>query len=422
VASLDGAVEFESFDRDGSNRGGRGAGVLLLCRHLSRVHWVRRSPTTLLQVAAALSGVLFFVGNDTQELWLWLTGSATYLWPVTLLFCTLALLLGDPPSPLAIGSACLMCIIIAGCNETITFLLVLFLVYGLIRKGHMGIRIDPRILLWLLTATLASFLVLTLAPGHEIRQESIGASFDATRTLAILIRSCAWTLRFYLLWGGRALSLLFAGSVGYAIGRAYLSRIDSETFSAWVKRGALPAAGIGFLLTVATILPSVAVNQDYAPLRVCLPIAIYLTGLAFVVGLGAGRRTSAVGEELALGRWSIAKAILISSVLLAMGVWPILYTLLPGYPVARKYAEGYDRRYQFLKRYSGTTGCGEIVLDPLPDSGLLRSAEITTHTLQWKNREVREGMNLPCGVRLKGDPGIVPERNLHAYRNFLREP
>src|SRR5207253_11245863 len=91
-----------------------------------------RLPAALeLNLALYLSGLLFFSTFERGEVWFWLSGSATYLWPLALALLGAGFLLARRPSAWTVAAGSVALALTAGFNESPALLIVTALAAGL---------------------------------------------------------------------------------------------------------------------------------------------------------------------------------------------------------------------------------------------------------------------------------------------------
>jgi hypothetical protein len=74
------------------------------------------------------------------------------------------------------------------------------------------------------------------------------------------------------------------------------------------------------------------------------------------------------------------------------------YTLITQILIVPKYAEAFDKRIAYLKQNQETTDV--IIIEPLPKSGLLFSAEISTDPSYFTNQHFKNGLGIKNEVMI----------------------
>ena len=107
------------------------------------------------------------------------------------------------------------------------------------------------------------------------------------------------------------------------------------------------------------------------------------------------RRTS--GWRLGALPWNVAKTRFISIVFVLACSILLAYGIVTQKEIAGEYARAFDERMLLLQKSAGSEK--EIAVTPLPSSGLLYSAEISTDTAHFTNRQLRDFIGLPTAPK-----------------------
>ncbi|HZP83821.1 MAG TPA: DUF6056 family protein [Chthonomonadaceae bacterium] len=358
-----------------------------------RVLSVRPSPLVMANLAFFLVGQLFFATFERGQAWVWLSGSATYLWPLSLLFVALALLLHPKPSPIQLLTASLLFGLIPGCNETLAFVSLLGLgaaagFFGLRARFRIRVlRRDPAFLkaFWPLLLCLAGSSLVVFAPGTHARQATV-ARGDMGNVLAYTLHALTFFPHHRLPW--LAMPALF----GYAVGRLY-PLAEAQDARSTARLLPLLAAGV-VVATFLSVLPAALADRSGPPLRAWLQITVVFVGACFAAGFILANSMGKVSRDGPMFSALLAVGLLANALLAA-------YFLKQQYPIVTRYAASYDARLRFLyaKQAQGTTGLA--IMDNLPDSGWLITADTSTDPQSWLNQCLKDGLALGFDVRCR---------------------
>jgi hypothetical protein len=148
----------------------------------------------------------------------------------------------------------------------------------------------------------------------------------------------------------------------------------------------------------ATVLPGYYALGDAPPTRAQLALATYLVVATAILGVALG--------GFLRGRHPTTVA-LATALVVAIVFQRERGALIPDIAAARIYARAYDARMATLADASARTQNALLVLDPLPPSGLLRSAEITPDApFAFANRCLARAAGLHTGL-VRASPPVA---------------
>lgn len=345
-----------------------------------------------LNLALFFSSILFFSTADTSQVWYWVSGTTTYLWPLIYAFTATALIIKERPSLSAIIVASLLFAFVAGSNESIAFLSLIILMIALgitLSNNRHEIKICwkkscfYRVLLPFLFC-LVSFIVVYLALGNNVRKSCV-TDFGMFHVFIMGSRGTLWSLSNIL--AKNAFGIGLAALFGYFWGNAYRTEKRISTQEAIPTFFIIAATVV--IITIITIFPGVYSLGGGPPPRVWVQISVAIIAATFYTG------------------FYIAKNIVVSlspnllPIGIAIGAWLILNDLVAQVPLGVEYARSVDERYKLLqeKRLSGNTA--ELKLEPLAPSGLLFSSEIYPDPTNGINISIKRTMDLDFDIALK---------------------
>lgn len=323
---------------------------------------------------------------DLSEGVYWYTGAVSYLLPGALLLWLLALHAEAWAEgwrfgwPRAVGMGVLAAVI-AGCNE----LHMVLMVGGhalLVLHGHAHRRLPPQ-LLCVALLTLASGLVMWLAPGNEARAAHFPLKHDALRTLA---GGGLQTARFALTWI-LSPALLIASVLFLANAGAWLR--TAPWLSERLPRAWPLATGLAAMLFVLMALPYWATGllgqhrTANAALLALLPGWFLLLASIRAEVLRRSRRG---WSDMGAGLQRTSLFLLFAALLATGSGGRVSGDLLSG-RLARFDAQLQDR-YATIRK-AAMAGSATVVLPPLADAPhALRFLDATDDPEHWINRSV----------------------------------
>jgi hypothetical protein len=386
--------------------------LALTCLILRWQRWLRMSRSIVL--AFALSGLVIFAmlegsPNVYQSLY-WQTGMLTYTLPLILITAYLGWLLffvdGHPdkirPS-WAIPASGVATFVFGGFSETYVsvqtaLLIALFILSSIMLEGKNRRQVNAFLGAGILGSLLA-MLVIVIAPGNLIRRGLMPPSPDPLE----LIKKSLYDVYIFSVISFRrqptivALSVILPALIGFLTYQGS-SHNKPLHLGDWA-RGLYPLVVIPVLtagLILASIMPSEYAISSYPDGRVLVMPAYFLfLGMA-LWGLSLGSRTRSL--VVVKKEWILLTA----SMFFGLGVSVLLVfgfvsarTLTDQVPIARQYAQAWDKRDRTLKTIA------EDQDEPIPVPSLRHMgflAEIGYDPNEWINRCVAQAYGVDAVV------------------------
>gem|GEM_PF-5522954 len=321
----------------------------------------------------------FFMSGNIGETFFWITSSSMYLWSfMALCFLIAEVLRGENGiSSLLVCTAAAA--FVGGAAEAISIpavlLLSAFFVYQLWKKK---LRITTALSIAML---LASVLVSFLGEGRAIRQEAL-IHQSVLQSLWITLRSLAhiesyfainkihWAMLFFIAWMG------FSEKIPIRI------RLRPELI--------LKALIIYLVACFILIFPSCYLLGEVPPQRTWILLSFLNCACIAVAGIAAGKYLQQAGLLRAIS----------SAGLLMLAVF-IVRTVVIQKEITGTYTRALDARMQFLTTLVDPQDSATIILDGLPASGMLTSAEISVDTSDFRNRHLKRYLGIRGAVMVK---------------------
>ena len=81
------------------------------------------------------------------------------------------------------------------------------------------------------------------------------------------------------------------------------------------------------------------------------------------------------------------------------------WNLVTQYKITQNYADKYDKRIEYINQMSSMD---TVILEPLPNSGLLYSSEISFDSEHYTNQHLRNGLQTKSELMLKKNKHNTP--------------
>lgn len=340
-----------------------------------------------LNVALFAVSILFLSTFRIGELWFWLCSSSTYLWSNAFLLLGLSGILTTNKSNSSLILSSIPFIYIGGsCGPLSLITLILLITLGIAAFCNLFKFYNKRtFLLKILLAfctCLIAFTILYMAEGNTHRSsffkeigilESFILNFKMTGV--ILLKRVPFSLLLCLLFCS---PLLLVNSK---------SNENKSAKSVWKK---ISLMAVIYCLLIFLFQWSITYKtQDVAAFRtlffVNLLTLFFSASLCFLVGQTFQKLKSFVIVEFPI-------ALFAATVVFGILLYGQSY-------ITREYAFAYDDRIEFVTK--NCTDKQTILLDSLPSSGLLYSAEISRDPLFFSNQHFKAGLQIDCDVQLK---------------------
>jgi len=336
-----------------------------------------------LNLAIFVVNAIFFCTFKIDETWFWLNTSCMYLWSVMLIFPGVAWILYQGRNIVLAIFACLTFGFIGGASEPIAIMVCVLLAVFIICVFFKWIQISvPRNTL-IIRSTIALFFCLTtfsilyFGEGLKVRSSTF-QSISVFSSLVLNLKLC-----YLIIIHRLPTMILFVLAFTFPaifLGCKYLKSI----YNPWRKI---------FFLTIIYLtiiylhqLSITYITQDVGAYRALFPMTIYTILYFSLIWF-------IIGNKVRIGK-KVLKYIFVS--LLAVSSLLNTYTLFQQKIHVTKYANAYDQRMkEILQNQNKDT---LLILKPLPPSGFLYSAEISTDTNYFANRHMKEGLNLKCKI------------------------
>lgn len=348
-------------------------------------------PAVLLPLAGYLMMAMFYTCFNIGETWFWINSSVTYLVATICLIAILGELLSGKMNLISWLVIILSAGYIGGSYEPMSFVVMClsgtFIFFRFRSKGPHAAA-EPAVIksIILLSVLMIAFAVSFAGEGHKIR-----STFLPDTTLPYKLWAYVKAMiKINLVFGPWKLLL----SALFVFPFYVLARKGKISFP--FRAGIFPATILLVVLMALSYLPIVFVMSEMGPERAWMQVTCYLVMYAAFVAVRLGEKHQGMPlEKAALCRTAFAG-------LAAMLVVTAFINL-------RKdivYVQAYDRRMELLSNLAGSSAELPPVIDlrPLPETGLLKSAEISTHPDGAFNHFLAEYFKLKSKLRTSEEP------------------
>lgn len=362
--------------------------IMLLINNINCIFgFPKLSKIRNINLAVFIVAAIFFSTVKIDETWFWLCSTCTYLVCVLMFILGLALFFSPNKSILNFPGIIICFTYIGGSSEPwalfIMMLLILFIIS--INLKFVVIPLPVKVLNIRITVSLicclSAFVISYLAEGNTVRTDF----FDDIGIFKALILNIKTSGMIVLLRLPDILpySVLFCIPAFYA---GYNSKNSPGKRNIFIR--ITMVIFLYFFSLFIFQLPVTYVTQDIAAYRTLFPVSLFtLLALSFIFYfLGQLRFLDKTAS-----RFSAYTAFIIIVLL-------TVFTIIIQLRTVPAYSKSYDKRISYLNKKKHYEGI--IFLSPLPDSGLLHSAEITSDPDYFSNRHLQKGLGISADLIL----------------------
>ncbi len=343
---------------------------------------------------AFLSGTVvcsafFFTSFAIEESWFWMIQVCTYAMSMAAQLIIFYTLVSERRNSFLLLTAS---VFTGGSSESYSLIVMAALVLLYIFRNRFNRKIFPekhfrfKILL-AFTACFVSFFFLISSKGNLVRYEALPhASVPEltwivlkTWAKALLIKPF-FVLPYYLLFG----------TVAFLAGRQLKDTSEisiAEFFISWIK----PIVLLSFIVLIL-ILPATIVMSGLPPDRAMMQGSFTITAFILILFFNAGTKLPSLRFE------NSALRMIISVFLILMMSYHLVCQTL----ITHRYAKAFDERINFLMELKAKGYKETITLEPLPESGMIYSSEVSEYEVHFTNSFLKKYLELDFEIR-KGD-------------------
>lgn len=320
---------------------------------------------------------LYVLTLNKKEDWYWMAGSVTYLWPIIFLIFGSSYLFIKKPKKIEYLLVFILMFFSGGGNETFALLtclsLAVFIAYSLITKYF------NKTLLTMFVASVLSFFVVYLSPGNLTRSSGVasdpmsvmGSLMYALQTGPGYLFTIVWNNSFILISLSVCLAILFS---------TILKRQDLNLEDYFKKMFVLFTAPI--FLSILYMFPGFKVLGRISPDRSDITLVFIVLSALLFASFYTGQILISLSLE---SKVVVEVVVLIFSAALFVSSFNIMSTFASDFYIAKNYSDAFDRVIVRLKKASSSGEEGTIVVEKLPESGLIGSADLKGYPSYEKN-------------------------------------
>lgn len=367
------------------------ASVFLIFRELRQKLFYELPVSSLFIFAGFFTILFFFLAFDIGESWFWYCSLSAYILSIIAFLLGIFFILKSNKNVLSFIGIIVCFLYVGGASEVYSsiflVLLLIILIYRFKKRSEFKLFIKSRPnqkLALAFFALLLSFSVTLSSPGNLIK-EAFNPDFDLSLSSYYFARM-AGKLVFWFFPMKIIYIVVFTAPFielgNYFRNRSFLTRIDLSV--------GLKFLILILLLGICIVFVSIAgLVQQSGEYRVWTIIS-FLSAICFCFLFFS------LGYKQVLKKSMLLK---IKQISLLLGIVILSYHLINQYIITKKYAEAQDKRINYLLSLDQRIKKDTLIcLKPLPECGMLYSAEISADTTHFTNMELRIGYNLKYHV------------------------
>lgn len=319
---------------------------------------------------------LYLLTPNKTESWFWLTGSATYLWPIILFIFSVKYLFDKKFSKISFLLATLFAFVSAACNETFGFLEVFILISLFI----LSLKKERNyLILSMALASLISFFIMYKAPGNIIREQSV-ASNPMSLVGAVLYSLQLGPSHLYTLIASNIYFLLPLVGVLIYIFSKFTPKIDTQTALNRIFGVFISIVGLSILYMMPAFKVLGRIQPDRSDVSLSLIILFGAVSTAYYLSTLFSRYERNLLYNLIVFVFSVA---------LTISAFSFTSNLASDFYIAKNYSEAYDAMVASFKQKS-LEGDKKTIKVSLPPSGLIAITLSVMGKNDYKNQALSE--------------------------------
>lgn len=325
-------------------------------------------------LAAVCTVILYFLTPNKTESWYWLTGSATYLWPIILYLFGISFLFKQEHRLPDFFIAGILIFLSTGGNETFGFLEVISLIWLTLRKRN-------KFNLFLTTSSIIGFAVVFLSPGNGIRANGNEG------TPMNIVGSFLYSLQY----GPQHLFSIISGNLYYLVPVIILFAYLFSGFSVKENINVLFNKAFEFIVapvffSIFFLLPAFKILGRIPPDRTDISLAFMMVlsiiGISFYLGK--------IIDFAKIERSLLFKIFITSTAsVLFVSSFGFVNKLASDVYIARNYSQAYDSMIKEFTNLATKNNKKDIIVS-LPDSGLVAVTLDPVGQVWYKNQALSD--------------------------------
>ncbi|MGZ4054628.1 MAG: DUF6056 family protein [Bacteroidia bacterium] len=367
-------------------------GIYYLLNNIFRKYKITISILQKWLLSFSFVALLFFLSFDIAETWFWYCALSSYLWSIIAFVWGVAFLI-ETRKVFYSTTASLFCFIyVGGSSEiySVIFGLALTVLLACQFRKHKNLKdflklsFSKKLLLVYIVLAIA-FIIFLIAPGNYLR-DGLFPKHEILRSFFIAAKSIVKFLVFYFPFKIFYI-ILFASPFLFLGNQLQSEKINYLTIS--FRQFFIRTTVFFAILFLIFFLMVAYVMVETGPPRVSFLLSFLLSVYCSILFFYLGYKAV----------FSIKNIDLIGFASACIGVILMTFFIIDQFTIVRKYSEANKMRIEQINSLNKTTQKDTlIILQKLPESGMVYSAEISSDTSHFTNRELRLGYNLKYHV------------------------
>jgi hypothetical protein len=347
----------------------------------------------IILLSALVFVVFYILTPDKMGSWYWLTGSASYLWPLICLLLVASQIFRPPYRISAFIICSVLTFLAAAGNETLSIMLNLGLAISLFLSllGRFPHRLI-KLLSVMLLASVLSFSLMYLAPGN-VNRNSVSDNMN-------LMGSLSYSLEYgpFLAWSFVRGHLLFTAAFIFCAAYIFSLSLNTRLVSLEYRFSRiLLFLAVPFVAGVLFVLPAYKVQGQLPPTR----SYITLTFVVLICLLSVAYHLSGIFHHKKISSISLRQGMLLPAFILFVSSFTLVSTLGGDLYIARNYSVAFDRMFNQLRTAARVNPHQTVSINRLPESGLVSPEKIMPNPDDYSNKGLSDFFGLD---------GVVPAR------------
>lgn len=337
-----------------------------------------------------LCSAFFFSSFSIDESWFWMIQACTYAMSMAAQLMILYCLISEKRNWFLLMIASVFA---GGSSESYALIVMASMVMLYVFRNRLNSKIFPekhfRIkILLALTGCIVSFFIMISSKGNLVRYEALPHA-SVPELIWIILKTWVKSLLIKPFFVS-PYYLLFA-LLAFISGRQI--KIESGiSLAQFLKGWKKPLALLPFIVLIL-ILPATIVMSGPPPDRAMMQVSFTMTAFIVILSFDAGRKLNVLWFKI-----SAVKIFTSASLLLLL-----IFHLVSQTIITHRYAKAFDNRISFLNKMKAKGNKVMITLEPLPESGMIYTAEISEYEVHFTNSFLKKYLELDFEIR-KGKP------------------
>ncbi len=347
-------------------------GITKLLKSINNCYTLNFTKKSILTYSIVSLSVLFFCTISANDTWVWYTSSIVYLWSTMAFIYGLSIFFLKKVNWLNYIVLGVSVIYIGGSNEPLTLLIILSLLFLLLKKKKKTISIVGLVLI------STSFSINYFSPG-TLNRDTITPNLAFIDLILYTGYSC---VKFFFFSIHKTfIPALFIAFPFYLLGKKVDNTLTLFNPIKELIYSTLIIIGTVVFNQLIVVYALGGLSPDRSSIASSILIAILIIRYLFLLGNHHKEKYNKLGLVVSLN---------------IVGL--VIFNLYHA-KVHYQYAQSIDERIEHILH----TKSDPIKVKPLPESGYIYSAEITTDVGNYKNMHLKKGLGIDKDIILSTD-------------------